>query len=308
MKHEKPIKVLYIAGWGRSGSTILSNILGQIDGYCSVGEIRYLWDRSLIADRQCGCGRPFSRCPLWREVLEEAFGGPTGIDPQEIMALRQKGVRTRHAPLMLLPGNRARLRRRLDKYLAALTKLYRAIQTVTGGDVIVDSSKFPTYAYALGLIDEIDLSIVHLVRDPRAAAFSWRRKRLVPDTGDPLPQLNPVFSSLLWDAWNVAAELFWRGMPERYLRLRYEDFAREPQAALRRILALVGDDEAALPFVSDRIVALSPTHTVSGNPNRFTTGQVPIKADQEWRDQISLKDRAVTGLLSWPLLIHYGYL
>jgi hypothetical protein len=27
------IKVLYIAGWGRSGSTILGNILGQVAGF-----------------------------------------------------------------------------------------------------------------------------------------------------------------------------------------------------------------------------------------------------------------------------------
>jgi len=34
-------KVLYIAGWGRSGSTILDNVLGQLDGCFSTGELNY---------------------------------------------------------------------------------------------------------------------------------------------------------------------------------------------------------------------------------------------------------------------------
>jgi len=50
-------RVLYILGWGRSGSTVLGNILGEIDGFFSAGELHYLWERSLVEGRACGCGR-----------------------------------------------------------------------------------------------------------------------------------------------------------------------------------------------------------------------------------------------------------
>jgi len=63
------IKVLYITGWGRSGSTILDNIMGQIDGFFSVGELRYIWDRNLIENRLCGCGVPLEECPIWSQIL-----------------------------------------------------------------------------------------------------------------------------------------------------------------------------------------------------------------------------------------------
>ena len=33
-------KVLFIGGYGRSGSTLLDRLLGQIDGFVSVGEVR----------------------------------------------------------------------------------------------------------------------------------------------------------------------------------------------------------------------------------------------------------------------------
>jgi len=39
---EPTARVLYIAGWGRSGSTILDNVLGQVDGFFSAGELMFL--------------------------------------------------------------------------------------------------------------------------------------------------------------------------------------------------------------------------------------------------------------------------
>lgn len=45
------IRVLYIVGSGRSGSTIIGNILGRIEGFSHVGELRYIWDRNIIESR-----------------------------------------------------------------------------------------------------------------------------------------------------------------------------------------------------------------------------------------------------------------
>ena len=36
------VKVVYIAGMGRSGSTLLGSLLGQLDGFFFVGEFRHL--------------------------------------------------------------------------------------------------------------------------------------------------------------------------------------------------------------------------------------------------------------------------
>jgi len=76
------MKVLYIGGSGRSGTTIIGNILGSARGFVHVGELRYIFDRGLIQNRLCGCSAPFRRCSVWNEVLLQAFGSANGVDAE----------------------------------------------------------------------------------------------------------------------------------------------------------------------------------------------------------------------------------
>ena len=53
--------VLYIAGSGRSGSTVLGRILGRVEGFGAVGELRYVWERRILS--------MFSRTSVRRPTL-----------------------------------------------------------------------------------------------------------------------------------------------------------------------------------------------------------------------------------------------
>lgn len=41
------VRVLYVAGYSYSCSTLLSNILGNLEGFFFTGELRCIWDKSL---------------------------------------------------------------------------------------------------------------------------------------------------------------------------------------------------------------------------------------------------------------------
>jgi hypothetical protein len=305
---EDRVKVLYVVGLGRSGSTILSNSLGQIGGYFSAGELNFIWKHNVIENRLCGCGKPFRECPVWTRVMDEAFGGMDGVDAREMMRLQASGTRTRHIPLMLTERGRRRLAERLEKLLINYRRLYEAIGAVTDSRVIVDSSKEPAHGYAMSLVPDVDFYVLHLIRDPRAAAYSWLKKKPQPDSEEieHMVRFSPAKSSALWDSWNASAEALWRRTPEKYLRLRYEDFVADPRASLRRILGLVGVT-AELPLAGEREVRLGVSHTVSGNPNRFDTGAVELRPDYEWISNMSPRDRTLVTALTLPLLPHYGY-
>lgn len=305
------VRVLYVAGSGRSGSTLLDGILGQLDGFFSAGELRYVWERGLVANRSCGCGQSFRTCPVWSAVLEEAFGGGDSLDGDRLARVQRQQTRLRRIPPIVAADRR--LRRGGpddDDYRGVLGRLYRAVQHSTGARVVVDSSKLPSYGHLVQGVRGVDLYVVQLVRDPRATAYSWQRRREVPDkAGDErlMRRLNPVQSAGLWTLWNAVAELLWRRRRGRYLRLRYEDFVRDPETAVRRILALVGEESAELPFTSPTTVTLGPTHSVAGNPSRFRTGVTELRADTEWMTGLRPRDEAIVTALTWPLLLRYGY-
>ncbi|MBA2692848.1 MAG: sulfotransferase [Rubrobacter sp.] len=301
------VKVLYIAGFGRSGSTILANSLGQIDGFFSGGEMNFIWKHALIEDRLCGCGRRSSECPVWNAVFDEAFGGMENVDAKEIMRLQNSGARTRHIPQMHTQKGRATLEGRMGKFLSSSARLYEAVKATTGSRVIVDSSKEPAYGRAIAMIPEVDLRVLHLVRDPRAAAYSWLKKKEQPDSEDRefMHQKSALDSAVLWDAWNVSTETLWRR--EKYMRLRCEDFIAEPKQSFRSILDFIGEPDSELPLAGEREVKLGVSHTVSGNPNRFDTGSVELRPDERWKKEMRSKDRSLVTALTLPLLARYGY-
>ena len=303
------VKVLYVVGLGRSGSTILANSLGQIPGFFSGGELNFIWRHNVIENRLCGCGRPFRECPVWTKVMDEAFGGMDGVDPREMMRLQNVGTRTRHILMMLTEVGRRSLAERLEKLQISYGRLYDAIGTVTGSRIVVDSSKEPAHGFAMSMVPGVDLYALHLIRDPRAAAYSWLKEKPQPDTDtrEFMHRKSPTMSAALWDSWNASAEALWRRTPERYLRLRYEDFVADPRKSLDKILTLVSERDAEPPLVGEREVKLGVSHTVSGNPNRFETGTVELRTDREWISRMNPRDKVLVTALTFPLLTHYRY-
>lgn len=304
-----PVTILYIAGAGRSGSTILDNILGQVGGVASVGELRFLWERGILEERLCGCGRPFLECPQWTEILRTAFPGADLPALAHRMAdLQQDGIRARRLPKLLRRRSRNALRHTMSEYLGNLASLYATTNASLGGGLLVDSSKLPSYGALLEMVPGVEVRVVHLIRDPRATAYSWLRKKALPDhAGTPfMQQQGPIKASGLWAFWNVAAGLLWRRSP-RYLRVHYEAFVRDPRGVVDAILSHAGLEGVATPFVADNEVELTPNHTVAGNPSRFSTGRIAIRSDDEWTTEMRRWDRFRVTMVTWPLLIRYGY-
>jgi Sulfotransferase family len=295
-------RVLYIAGWGRSGSTILDNVLGQVDGFFSAGELLFLWRRGLLEGRLCGCGEPVRDCAVWTRVLHRAF--PDGIDPAAMLRLEERSARTRHLPLQLAhlePGG--------EEYRRRLGALYGAIESETGCSVIVDSSKSPAYGHVLAGVPGLDVRVVHLVRDPRAVAYSWVRKKLQRD--DPrrvrsMRSHGPAMSSLYWNLLNESTRRLWSASGKHML-VRYEDFVARPQETVDSIVRFAGETPVGLPWTAEGVLALDRTHTVSGNPSRFDHGTVALRADVEWERSLRARDRRLVEAITLPFRRRYGY-
>jgi len=299
-------RVLYLLAWGRSGTTLLGSILGQLPTFFDAGEMYYIWQRSFVEDQLCSNGVAFSQSDTWRNIVEAAYGHVDSEDIERMETFLNVTARTRSVFFHTQFG-RQHLRKQIQEHGDYLGKLYRAIREVTGCHVIIDSSKFPFYAYVLDQIPSIDLYVIHMIRDARATAYSWQKKKYNPSIGDYMPRLNPVRNSVYWNLWNLVAERLFRKHRERYLFLRYEDFVASTKKHVERILSFVDENASDLPFSTDREVALKPTQSISGNPNRFVEGTVAIRQDDAWKTHLSPRSKFIVNAITWPLLIKYGY-
>ncbi len=232
------VRVLYIGGWGRSGSTLLDLILGQAPGVFSAGEVREIWQSGLVENRPCGCERPFRDCSFWQAVGDAGFGGWDRVPLDEILRLRYSLDRPWSFPALPLRHLVNPIGAQVEAYTGTLQRLYAAIAEVSGASVIVDSSNLPSHAFLLRTMPGIDLRLIHLVRDSRAVAYSWSKhveKRKSTGPSASLPRYDVGSSSLRWLLYNGLTQTL-RPLHVPYAFARYEDLVDAPRDEVGRLL------------------------------------------------------------------------
>jgi hypothetical protein len=288
---------VFIAGEGRSGSTLLASLLAdRLDAF-DCGELHLLWE-SLVDGRRCACGATLARCPIWSAVADQAredLGFESNDDGAAVMPRR---LRQRQLLRPRIPNphhEELRLREATE----------RAVEVVTGAEILVDSSKLSSVLWTAAKLDR-SLTVAHLVRDPRAVAYSWGHPTPDPSRdGELLPSKSSWRSSLDWVRANATTLRVARRLPpSATVRLRYEDLSAHPRESLG---ALLGGE---VPDVEPRAFSASDqtaeSHAVAGNPRRYVANQ-QVRPDTRWREGIKALDGVVVTVIALPLLHRFRY-
>ncbi len=274
-------KLLWIVGSGRSGSTVLSALLGSIPGVLSIGETLQL-ERPL--------SRPVDQLdPLWAAALEEL--GEEG----------SSALRTAIARLARSTATASRLRPQRED-LEAIAAFYERLAAIAGARVIVESSKAVRFALQMDAVRSGESAYVHLLRDPRGVVASYQRSR---DAARRAGRSDSYYgrssltvSCLRWIAKNavVSGSLAWR-RPRRLL-LRYDEVITEPRVACARIGELLGLtlDEPRLQRSDSGFVLSTGGSIVSGNRGVVGRQTLELRRDTRWRQE--LRGRAWVELLT----------
>ncbi|MBK5199862.1 MAG: sulfotransferase, partial [Methyloceanibacter sp.] len=237
-------KLVYIGGYGRSGSTLLEYLLAANPKVVACGEIaRHL--RSFGRHKICTCGEPMKVCPVWGDFRHKS-GRLKGLDHEDL--------------------GRALLEHVSGQYA-----------------VMVDSSKTAwgstLMPFRMSKRLGRDFLLVHLVRDPRGVCWSTMRAQQRPKKtpkkgkvklwqksrrGSP-PAIRSIRTVIGWTIANLACEMFGWRHPDRYVRIRYEDLVQAPLEAITQVLARVSLDP---PSTLERNYLADNRHQLYGNAMR----------------------------------------
>lgn len=302
-----PVKVVYVLGTQRGGTTIAGRLLGAMDGFAFVGELRRLWETGPDGERRCGCGATHRQCPVWSAVL------PTVVDdgpPLEEVRRWQALLTSRH-PSSLAPWPLTHRPAALDDarrgYGALLRTAYQSLADASGARVIVDSSKLPAEGRLVLELDDVEASLVHVVRDPRATAYSLIRRSKRPATVLGAHPRETLSGSAGWLVRHAAASAVRHtAAAGRSMVVRYESVATDPNGFLRAVAQLVGEEAPTDDVVVDRTFEAGPDHTPTGG-GRFARARIELVRDDRWKADLTAADRLLATAVTAPLAGPWGY-
>ena len=304
-------QVVYIAGAGHSGSTVLDIALGNHPEIVSVGELHKLhrsgWKTA--ENRRCSCGEAVHECPRWSAIRESWESRVGGDRLDEYIALQRRYESSFRCWPRLKRESRSRSAA-FERYLDLSAALFEAIVEVTGKPAVADSSKKPNRAFALAQSDRLEMKVLHLIRDGRGVVWSQLKPRKQDvEGGIPVDHASaPSWrTSSRWAFRNLECDWLARRLgPDHVTRVSYEHFTRDPRAAMDALGAFLGRDLGRLGADLAAGEKMSVVHLVAGNALRMGGGMV-LRPVSDWTSRLSSRDQRVFWTLAGWLARRYGY-
>ena len=284
-------QIIYIAGAGRSGSTLLDICLGSLDHTFSLGESIFFVENGLLENEYCSCGSKVQDCSFWATVTDRwerkrILSLETYQKTQKDL-LRNKNT-LKNLYRNLFPTNVQ------HHYYNDLAKLYEIIFDVSKKGVVIDSSKSAQYILILKKLP-IDLKIFHITRSFSGVLNSTKKEfKKNPAQGierDMKPQ-SFFYTLSIWITDNILSWLFSRGV--HYQRIKYENLVNKPTETLSEVIKF---SDAEL-YLFERRGPLKAEHLVAGNKMRmedkiYIQSSKPIK----WEKAISKTEKRLAKLI-----------
>lgn len=298
--------LIYIAGYGRSGSTLLDMVLGTHPDAIGMGELTHIFD-FWLSDNTCSCKETYKYCTFWNEVMSRWSTSLPDMSIAEAAMVTRQVEDSLSSWRKWLPKHKVIT----QKYGLIWQTMIDTIAEIAAVSTVIDSSKstrtVTERATALVNYSQLDVRIIHLVRDPRAVMWSYLRGNNIKlEAGQAVPNRGGVLRAVL--GWNTANLYAARGRDSRNnapLLVRYEDFVEDPYKELNRISQSLMLDYAPIMKHLKEELPIKPDHGVAGNRLR-RKGLTKLKKDEEWKDRLPKHARLVAHL-NQPFASKYGY-
>ncbi len=297
------MKIIYIAGYGRSGSTIFEKYLVSETNCFGVGEISNYFGLINKQSTYCSCGAPVINCQFWSKVRKLLGNSAVNCSRGRDCVLTQPDSITRAIKL------RFKKKEQREVYQENICKLFSSInKVIPPNHIIIDSSKT-----AYGCINrpfniynkcKIEVKVIHMVRDVRAVYWSLLRgKNSTLELGIKRKIALPWIRAIVgWTIANYFASLLKTKLgEENYYLLKYEDFVSNPEKTIDKIKI-----HFKLEKDSENLDLSQRFHQISGNRSRFNK-KISIKKDYEWKIMVGKKTKILTYYATYPLNRKFKY-
>jgi len=248
--------IYFIAGAGRSGSTLLDIILGSSEKHFSLGELINFVKNGLIDNEYCSCGKKVTECEFWSKVAKD-WARIRELSVEDYKELQWKYLR-----------NKATLRSIWNYWFPSddykmlvkdTNSLLDIVSKMVNGKVLVDSSKIPQYLLLLKKTGR-QIKIIHLTRSVKNVLRSTKKTlKKDPEKGieKTIKTQSTTYAFFNWLIDNLLVVLFTLSTERIYIK--YEKLISDPVRTIDKIYHLSQEDINRLknkgPFIPQHVVA-----------------------------------------------------
>ncbi len=320
-------KLVYILAASHSGSTLLAMTLGAHPDICTIGELKAN-HLDNVDKYLCSCGSRIKECPFYRQLNQRMCEKGIEFDITDAKT-DFRNINSGYVRWLMGPLHRGVILEKIrDTALAISPTWQRAskeiqhrnsvlIETlceITGAKVVVDSSKIGLRLKFLLKNPELDVKVIHLIRDGRAVALTYMNPAEFADADDPnlreggtggnraSEKLSIEQSAYQWrrcmeEAENILSQIH----SDRKIVVKYEDFCTDTENQLNRIFEFIGVEPSKA--VKD---FRSVTQHVIGNGMRLNQSS-KIELDERWKDILTDKQLEIFERIAGKKNRSYGY-
>lgn len=294
-----------LANW-YSGATLFALIISRHSQIECNGETFPFGPRD-ARRYDCTCGQYLDDCEFYRNACSHMWSTDANDWDRSVFcqipvlsqnATLNRLLRSRRSFPTLIRSAAVRapsLRRRQQEFVDAHMRFYDQALEYSGRSVYLDGTKSIRRAQLFLENTPNRLRVVHLIRDGRAFANSFRKNRHMDMTA--LPEAAKLWNEYIHDV----DELQLRSDRVEVLALRYEDLCREPESFLNELCAFLG-----VPYEDLLSSHRSDAHVLGNRMRREFTNV--IREDESWKQEIDAAGRDSLNAMMHEGLTRFGYL
>ncbi len=239
------VKVIFISGSSHSGSTLLDKVLGSHPNGVSLGEVYLTYQKfkekpEQFDNHKCSCGVNGNVCVFWQKIF---------------IIWSSNDVKSYNQAYSLM----------LDHFI-----------TVYGKHAfLIDSSKYLPAIKEIQNLNDIELYIIHLIKDIRSYIVSQIDRAKQKGKYRRFANLKHARS---WYNQNKKIQDYLSSKSMNYINLGYEELCMFPKLALNDICEFIGEPQVLelSKLENDK------SHLLTGNAMRLDPKKSAIQYDFRW--------------------------
>lgn len=214
-------KIIYILGTARSGSTLLSILLGNSENVFDAGELIRIPE---LKGLPRGVEINSETAMFWNEILKKTIENSNSN--YNDLYRDSKKIES-HFKFISSYFNLFNKSKSFQKYTVELLKL---IKEKTNKEFIIDASKYPGRALFLGRQKELNVFYIYLKRDPVSVVKSFAIKNIEQ------PRKRFIMANLYYFIINLFCNLFLiKICKKNYVTVKFNELIKDPLNQLERI-------------------------------------------------------------------------